>query len=152
VAITVTSPGAPGLVGPGIQLTLHSSLIGPIGTDWAWRVRPTLASGLVVGNALVRASGSHDQGIVLGVFHYPGLSLRVPEPPVGALAGTAITLDCDLVASNFFTVEDSGTLAGWSWDPVSGLYALIADWVGSSGDSLSSQILAAVSRQLQNAP
>lgn len=150
---TVTTLAGSGPVGPGIAVFLHTTLVGPIEVDSYWTfsvvdhaTSNVLASGLKATGALTSVTG------ILGLFDHGPASSTAPLVPQSSFEAAAAGTACDLTAilhhPNFATEDGPVTVTGYTWDPVSGLGALIGYGVSlsASGTGGLGQILASVRR------
>jgi hypothetical protein len=125
MTITITNPGWPYPIGQGQQLAAQTDLVGPIADDdyWLFWIEHN-ASGRDLSQSLKRAHGARLVNVFFGYEHdYPGEQPFAPSG--GAAFGDAVTVHITLYHSNLFTVVDSGTFTGGTYDPYTGLSNLI---------------------------
>lgn len=144
MTITLSTPSGSVPIGPGMEVSVSTDLIGPIGADWYWQAVIRLPSaGPALTTAQKQAHGARSLSMTWNVdLEAPFAQLN--RPAQGLAAGSSVEVFVRLVQSNFFTVEDSGTFSGFTWDPYTGLGWLLQRLVVSGGDI--DQILAAVVR------
>lgn len=127
MALSVVGRAA-GLVGPGYQLTLSSSLIGPLPNPVWWGVqirRAGVGPNFISAGYNKETNGAHQADVVLGMCDVPFQNtVGLLEVPVAA--GAAVELDLYLVNSAFGNVDGPTTLTGWTWDATGGLYILVS--------------------------
>lgn len=148
MALTVTAPGAGSKVGPGIQISLHSSLVGAIANDDIF-VAELYTPGPTGNFFALAADFAHG-------FHDRSLKMCTNLTDVGFITafydhdiapGAACTVIAYLCHHNLTVIDGPSTINGFVWDPTSGLYTLVVSPVGDIG-----AILAAVTKTVVNRP
>lgn len=135
MALTILT--APGRIGPGMWVFVNQSTIGPIPVDdWIFvEVRIPGGSFILRGSAVMH--GLHTVNVGLGLFEHPVAPLLMD---VGLADGGAVTLQAEQFHAPTTLVDNTGPTPGWSWDPTSALWTLLA------GSSDIQKILAAVTK------
>jgi hypothetical protein len=148
MTLSVSSP-SPGGIGAGMTVSIHSSTIGPLAVTDFWQaavVPPGVSNVVCVG--AVKANGSHDNAVVLGLA-----TVLYPVPSNVVSAALADGASCDLQLIRYNSAGDSvefGTSTGWSYRPASALWNLVND--PASINAQLAQLLAAVTHTYRNAP
>lgn len=146
MALTVTSPPTGRRIGPGAEIQVHSSLVGPIASDDYYLVRVFNTStfpytDLVYGTR--KANGSHDATVLLGINEFIGYGFAALWG--GCADGGTVGLHLELLHSNGVTVE-SADPSSWSWDAASNLWRLVGVPAITGDSAKIDQILSAVYR------
>jgi hypothetical protein len=145
VALTITAP-APGLVGPGSAITVHTDLVGPFPVDdfVSVAIVPALSgNGEAFGDAT--CFGLSTVTVVLGIFTNSNIAFGLNRPHA---AGASVSLLVNWRHANGASVETATFSAGWIYDPVGALHQLIM--AATSQNSDIRKILLAVRRQFPN--
>lgn len=121
MALTILT--APGRIGPGMWVFVNQSTIGPIPVDdWIFvEVRPVGGANIVRGTALMR--GLHTVNVPLGIYEHTVAPLFIDA---GLADGAAMTVQASQFHASGSFVDNTGAVAGWSWDPTSALWTLVA--------------------------
>jgi hypothetical protein len=143
VALTNTLLPAAGLVGPGIELNIHTSNSGPYPNDDF--VSVTLsddATGTDIMYGLtVDQFGSSNVRVVLGIID-PTHTLVQPHIFFGLAQGAGVHLTAIWQHANLSVFDGPTTFSGFHWDSLTGLLGLLRQ----SGSGGLADILGAVSR------
>ncbi len=140
MTLTVTNATVPSVCGPGYEISVLTSLAGPFLLDDFYTVEvllPPLTTNYFCGGSALSHSFSFS-AITLGISDM--ISQGVLDQYVAP--GTVVTLSLQLSHADFTSI-DAGLSTGWTWDPVGGLYQVIAR-AAVSGSS--AEVLAAVRR------
>jgi hypothetical protein len=154
---------ATSVVGPGIDLYVHTSLGGPYPVDDMFYVDVVATAGTLNGISIYRGDaftyGYSTQQVILGVrqrlstaAQYWAGRLNSAISAIDAADGQACRLDLIQYHYNF-SVVDTGSLTGLTWTRIGNMSNLIAGLLaGSAGDADAiSEILKAV-RQVKTTP
>jgi len=156
MTITITPQNGDNVVGPGIQLFLSSTFIGPLptGSHWNLDLTPTARPGELT----LRSQHTNNLNpVFIKIWDaFDQLVSQVSAPPGGSVVdGTSIDVAATL-SDPSFTPLDTGTIT-LSWSNTVGLAQMLGSYFvfpPTSGGStaLLTQILAAVQQTYQNSP
>lgn len=153
MVLTISRPAAAGLAGPGYDLSVHTSLLGPYpADDWVQcslvnTASPDFNHVYATGQGLV---ASFNPCLVQMGILIPGFSAPEVGAPSFPASGGAISIYAEWRHANGF-LFDSGVITGWTWDPIGGLGALLAQINDNiiNGASVPGSGLSAILRAVQ---
>jgi len=146
------------VVGPGINVYVHTSLTGPYPIDDMFFIDVVATAGPLSGISIYRGDaftdGYNTQEVILGVRkrlstapQFWASRLASAISAIDAADGQACRMDLTMYNSSFATL-DTGSMTGLTWTRIGNLSNLFAGLlaVGQGADSQLAQILAAVKR------